>query len=63
MVDAGADLPGWAVGARRQLAQWETQLTFDSDSAQTRATRAGLEVAKARLDALMFDAPDAGGAP
>jgi hypothetical protein len=63
LVDGGADLPGWVVGARRQVAQWETQLSFDSDSEQTRATRAGLEVAKARLDALMRDALDAGGAP
>jgi hypothetical protein len=61
LVDGGADLPGWVVGARRQVAQWETQLSFDSDSEQTRATRAGLEVAKERLDALMRDELDAGG--
>ena len=63
LVDAGFQLPGWVVGARRQMAQWETQLSVDSDTEQARATRDALEVTKERLDAVMRDALDPGGAP
>ena len=63
LVDAGFAVPGWMVGARRQVAQWETQLSVDADTEQARAARAGLEMAKERLDVVIRDALDPGGAP
>lgn len=55
LIGSGADVPAWQVGAQRQIEQWETQLSFPSDSGRVDATRAGLELAKSRLDALLRD--------
>ncbi|WP_068403386.1 hypothetical protein [Kribbia dieselivorans] len=60
-VETGAIVTPGMVAAQNQVRQWETQLQFDSTDPQVTATRDALEVAKARLDAVMFDT-DASGA-
>lgn len=54
-VAAGAELPAWAVSAQRQVEQWQAQLSYPSQAPQVEAMRGGLELAKARLDAIMRD--------
>lgn len=61
LVNKGEDVPGWMVGAQRQIAQWETHLSFRSDVAQVDSVRAGLELAKSRVDDIMRDNRNEGG--
>lgn len=60
-VEGGAIDDPAMVAAQNQVRQWETQLQFDSTDPQVAATRDALEVAKARLDAVMFG-PEGSGA-
>jgi hypothetical protein len=55
LVESGAEVSGALVGAQRQIAELEAQLTFESSAPRVDSTRAGLELAKSRLDAILRD--------
>jgi hypothetical protein len=48
------------IGAQRQIRELEAQLSFDSSAPRVDSARAGLELAKTRLDAILRDARNAG---
>jgi hypothetical protein len=60
LVESGADVPGSMIGAQRQIRELEAQLSFDSSAPRVDSARAGLELAKTRLDAILRDARNAG---
>jgi hypothetical protein len=60
-VASGEALPAWMVGAQRQIGQWESELSFGSDTTQIESTRQAFEAAKQRLDEIVRSARQTGG--